>query len=169
MTTHALAQVRAVWRNHIRSKNYRRRLIRFRQACTYWRGRHCRDKCKEPPSSMGLRTACPCRAVSVSCRSASSSAAKCRSRCRHCCRRPAATSPSASPSTACCCRPCCASCDIRRTVGSHSNRHLVGKPMVWRPYRKKDIDILERVQRRATKMIQKLRNISYEMRLKNVD
>ena len=34
------------------------------------------------------------------------------------------------------------------------------------PYRKKDIDMLERVQRRATKMIQKLRNISYEMRLK---
>ena len=33
-------------------------------------------------------------------------------------------------------------------------------------YRKKDIDILERVQRRATKIIQKLRNISYEMRLK---
>ena len=30
----------------------------------------------------------------------------------------------------------------------------------------KDIDMLERVQRRATKMIQKLRNISYEMRLK---
>ena len=36
----------------------------------------------------------------------------------------------------------------------------------WRPYRKKDIDMLERVQRRATKMIPKLRNISYEMRLK---
>ena len=36
----------------------------------------------------------------------------------------------------------------------------------WRPYRKKDIDMLERVQTRATKMIQKLRNISYEMRLK---
>ena len=33
-------------------------------------------------------------------------------------------------------------------------------------YRKKDIDTLERVQRRATKMIPKLRNISYEMRLK---
>ena len=31
---------------------------------------------------------------------------------------------------------------------------------------KKDIDRLERVQRRATKMIPKLRNISYEMRLK---
>ena len=36
----------------------------------------------------------------------------------------------------------------------------------WRPYRKKDIDMLERVQRRATKMIPRLRNISYEMRLK---
>ena len=36
----------------------------------------------------------------------------------------------------------------------------------WKPYRKKDIDMLERVQRRATKMIPKLRNISYEMRLK---
>ena len=37
---------------------------------------------------------------------------------------------------------------------------------VWRPYRKKDIDILERVQKRATKMIPKLRKTSYEMRLK---
>ena len=36
----------------------------------------------------------------------------------------------------------------------------------WRPYRKKDIDMLERVQRRATEMIQNLRNISYEMHLK---
>ena len=36
----------------------------------------------------------------------------------------------------------------------------------WRPYRKKDIYILEKVQRRATNMIQKHRNISYEMRLK---
>ena len=36
----------------------------------------------------------------------------------------------------------------------------------WRPYCKKDIDMLERVQRRATKMIPKLRNISYEMHLK---
>ena len=36
----------------------------------------------------------------------------------------------------------------------------------WRPYRKKNIDMLERVQRRAAKMIPKLRNISYELRLK---
>ena len=36
----------------------------------------------------------------------------------------------------------------------------------WRPYRKKDIDMLERVQRRATKMIPNLNNISYEMHVK---
>ena len=44
--------------------------------------------------------------------------------------------------------------------------HLEHCIQTRRPYRKKDIDMLERVQRRATKMIQKLRNISYEMRLK---
>ena len=44
--------------------------------------------------------------------------------------------------------------------------HLEYCIQAWRPYRKKDIDMLERVQRRATKMIPKLRNISYEMRLK---
>ena len=44
--------------------------------------------------------------------------------------------------------------------------HLEYCIQACRPYRKKDIDILERVHRRATQMIQKLRNISYEMRLK---
>ena len=44
--------------------------------------------------------------------------------------------------------------------------HLEYCIQAWRPYRKKDINMLERVQRRAIKMIQKLRNISYEMRLK---
>ena len=44
--------------------------------------------------------------------------------------------------------------------------HLEYCIQAWRPYCKKDIDILERVQRIATKMIQKLRNISYKMRLK---
>ena len=44
--------------------------------------------------------------------------------------------------------------------------HLEYCIQAWRPYRKKDIDILERIQRRATKMIHKLRNISYEIRLK---
>ena len=35
----------------------------------------------------------------------------------------------------------------------------------WRPYRKKDIDKLEIIQRRATKMIPELRDLSYESRL----
>ena len=47
--------------------------------------------------------------------------------------------------------------------------HLEYCIQAWRPYRKKDIDILERVQRRATKMIQKLRNISYEIRLTTLE
>ena len=35
----------------------------------------------------------------------------------------------------------------------------------WRPCRKKDIDALDRIQRRATKCIQELRDLSYEERL----
>ena len=35
----------------------------------------------------------------------------------------------------------------------------------WRPYCKKDIDNLERIQRRATKIIPELRDLSYENRL----
>ena len=44
--------------------------------------------------------------------------------------------------------------------------HLEYCIQAWRPYRKKDIDMLERVPRRATKTIPKLRNISYELCLK---
>ena len=33
------------------------------------------------------------------------------------------------------------------------------------PYRKKDVDTLERIQRRATKMIPELKDLSYEERL----
>ena len=36
----------------------------------------------------------------------------------------------------------------------------------WRPYRKKDIDTFERIQRRATKIIPELRDLSYEERMK---
>ena len=35
----------------------------------------------------------------------------------------------------------------------------------WRPYRKEDIDTLERIQRRVTKMIPERRDLSYEERL----
>ena len=35
----------------------------------------------------------------------------------------------------------------------------------WRPYHKKDIDKVEKIQRRVTKMIPELRDLSYERRL----
>ena len=40
--------------------------------------------------------------------------------------------------------------------------HLEYCIQAWGPYRKKDIDTLERIQRRATKMIPDLRYLSYE-------
>ena len=43
--------------------------------------------------------------------------------------------------------------------------HLEYFIQAWRPYRKKDIDTLERIQRRATKIIPELRDLSYEERL----
>ena len=46
--------------------------------------------------------------------------------------------------------------------------HLEYCIQAWRPYRKKDIDTLEGIQRRATKMIPELRDLSYEERLKRM-
>ena len=43
--------------------------------------------------------------------------------------------------------------------------HLEYCIQAWRPYHKNDIDKLETIQRRATKMIPELRDISYESRL----
>ena len=43
--------------------------------------------------------------------------------------------------------------------------HLEYYIHAWRSYRKKDIYKLERIQRRATKMIPELRDLSYESRL----
>ena len=43
--------------------------------------------------------------------------------------------------------------------------HLEYCIQAWRPYRKKDIDTLERIQRRATKIIPELRDLSYKERL----
>ena len=43
--------------------------------------------------------------------------------------------------------------------------HLEYSIQAWRPYRKKDIDKLEIIKRRATKMIPGLRDLSYKNRL----
>ena len=39
----------------------------------------------------------------------------------------------------------------------------------WSPYFKKDIDILEKTQRRATKLIPSLKHLSYEERLRKLN
>ena len=66
---------------------------------------------------------------------------------------------------------------IRRTIAYKEKQLIVSlykaivRPRLeyciqaWRPYCKKDIDKLERIQRRATKMIPELRDLSYENRL----
>ena len=46
---------------------------------------------------------------------------------------------------------------------------LVYCMQVWGPQHRKDVEILERDQRRATKMIRGLENLSYEDRLKELD
>ena len=58
---------------------------------------------------------------------------------------------------------------IRRTIMYKEKQLIVplykAIAIAWRPYRKNDIDKLERIQRRATKMIPELRDLSYESRL----
>ena len=47
--------------------------------------------------------------------------------------------------------------------------HLEYCVQAWRPDLQRDIDLIERVQRRATKLIPNLKNKSYEDRLKHLD
>ena len=47
--------------------------------------------------------------------------------------------------------------------------HLEYGNAVWHPMYKKDIDLLEKVQRRATRMVPGLANFSYEERLEAMD
>jgi len=66
---------------------------------------------------------------------------------------------------------------IKRTVNTHNKDmfltlystyirpHLEYCIRVWAPYFKKYIDILEKVQRRATKLVRCIKHLSYEQRL----
>jgi len=47
--------------------------------------------------------------------------------------------------------------------------HLEYANVVWHPYLKKDIDLLESVQHRATRMVPGLAKLSYEERLRRID
>ena len=47
--------------------------------------------------------------------------------------------------------------------------HLEYNNSVWAPYRKSDIDKLEKVQKRATKMIQGMGNFKYPERLRKLE
>ena len=47
--------------------------------------------------------------------------------------------------------------------------HLEYGNVVWHPYLRKDVDMLEAVQHRATRMIPAFAKLSYEERLRRID
>ena len=56
--------------------------------------------------------------------------------------------------------------NIYKTKKAIVRSHLEYCIQAWRPYRKKDIDMLECIQRKVTKIISELRDLSYEECLK---
>ena len=55
--------------------------------------------------------------------------------------------------------------DFRLLFNGFVHPHVEYCVSVWSPYLKKDIEYLEKVQRRATKLVKGLRSKSYEDRL----
>ena len=56
-----------------------------------------------------------------------------------------------------------------RLYKAYVRPHLEYCVVAWSPFRKRDVFRLEQVQRRATKLVPKLRNMNYESRLANLE
>ena len=58
---------------------------------------------------------------------------------------------------------------VSRLYNSFVRPHLEYCVQAWKPYHRGDMDMLEKVQRRATKIIPSIKNLSYENRLKELN